>query len=154
MTEPLTEEAPIRVRRGNAYTSDSGRKFRVMVAGEPMRNGKHVDGTQLLLDLCGLHEKPARVPRSDRRRSVVVAEIERRGEAALDELGEAPPKRGQSATLVYESMGGEFLSVTLTNLSAAEARYVRDKSARRNAPVREVAWPSQSREPVRRVEHE
>lgn len=137
--------------RGHAYVSRSRRRFRAVIAAEPERDGKHVDGAQLLLALCDLHEKPAR-RRGDRSREVVLGELERRGESTL-ELAEPVPKRASVAWLVYESIGGEVLETELRGLTAAEARHVRHVSLNR-AATRQVTWPSQSTAPIRRVNHD
>lgn len=136
--------------RGHAYVSRSRRRFRAVIAAEPKRDGKHVDGVQLLLALCDLHEKPAR-RRADRARDVVLADLERRGETALEEIGEAVPKRASVAWLTYISQGGEVLETELRGLTAAEAHHVRSVSLNR-AATRQITWPSQSTAPIRRVD--
>lgn len=138
--------------RGHAYVSRSRRRFRAAIAADPKRDGKHVDGAQLLLALCDLHEKPAR-RRGDRSREVVLAALERRGGDALEELAEPAKKGSVSAWLTYISQGGEVLETELRGLTAAEARHVRHVSLNR-AATRQVTWPSQSTAPIRRVDHD
>lgn len=139
---------PLEPMRGAAYISRSGRTFRAAIEVNPERDGNPVDGTQLLLALCDLHEKPAR-RRADRRREVVLAELERRGEAAIAEAGEPVPKRACTEWLVYDSIGGERLATELRHLTAAEAEHVRRVSlARYPGNFRQVVWPSQSTAPI------
>lgn len=138
--------------RGNEYASRSKRCFRVAFVAEPKRDGKHVNGTQLLLDLCYLHEKPARAPRQVSRERAL-ASIEKRGADAIEGLGEPVAKRSVSAWLTYISMGGEVLKTELHGLTPTEAAHIRRVSLRRNA-TRQVTWPAQSTAPILRVDHE
>lgn len=153
--ERLEAETACRTR-GREYTSRSGRTFRTAIVGNPQRRLattiQHVDGAQLLLDLCDLHEKPARAPRQATRERAL-AGIEKRGADALEELGAPVGKRSVSAWLTYLSEGGEVLKTELRNLTPNEAAHVRSVSLRRNA-TRQVTWPSQSTAPILRVDHE
>lgn len=141
--------------RGAAYESNSGRKFRALIDEEPKRDGKYIKGggTQLVLDLCACDGK---VPnRRAWSREAARASIEKRGADALEELGEAVPKRARSQWLVYQSMGGEKLATELHGLTQAEAEYVRSKSIGSHpSHHRIVVWPSQSAAPVQRIDHE
>lgn len=146
-------------QRGTEYHSRSGHRFRAAVVAEPKRDGKHVDGTQLLLALCDLHEKPAKRRRADRDRTAVLADLEARGADALEEQPAPPACRAKcsrlSEVLVYESMGGEVLETELRGLTPGEASYIRSHShaLRFKRPVRRVTWPSQSSEAIVQVIH-
>lgn len=104
-------------------------------------------GEQLALDLeaCRGDTRPGKPRKVD---------LERRGEQAIDELGLVElPKRGHSARLVYESMGGEILAVELDRLTGAEYDYIKHMSLRAT-PARTVTWPSQDRTPIQRFDLE
>lgn len=110
--ERLQAETACRTR-GAQYTSRSGRNFRAAIVDNPQRRlattVQHVDGAQLLLDLCNLHEKPARVPRQVSREAHLL-KLEVRGANAFEELGAPVGKRSVSAVLTYLSQGGEILA--------------------------------------------